>query len=72
MTSLKSAFHGSTGRRMVEIYDDSGSFIGSIYPTDDGSNSIHIVSKYFGNDPIQPSPGMLPVPGYTVQFKEKS
>jgi hypothetical protein len=71
MTSLKMAFYRDAGRRMVEVYDDSGEFIASIYPTGDGSNGIHIVSKYFRDDPIKPSVGMVPVPGYLVQFKEK-
>jgi hypothetical protein len=71
MTSLKMAFHGSTGRRIVEVFDDRGAFVGAIYPTDDGSNSVHLVSKHFDDDPIKPSVGMVPVPGYIVRFKEK-
>jgi len=69
MTSLKMAAHTSSGRQMVEVFDANGVFVAAIYPHEAG---IHIVSKYFGNDPIQPSPGMVPIPGYTVQFKEKS
>ena len=71
MTSLTMAFHTLSGRRTVEVYDDAGEFVGCIYPTNDGSNSIHIVSNYFGEDPIKRSIGMLPVPGYLIQFKEK-
>jgi hypothetical protein len=71
MTALKMAFYRDSGRRMVEVYDDDGEFIASIYPTGDGSNSIHIVSKYFADDPIKLSVGTVPVPGYLVQFKEK-
>lgn len=71
MTTLKMAVHGETGRRMVEVYDDSGEFIASIYPTQDGSNTIHVVSNYFSGDPIKSS-GMIPVPGYLFHFKEKS
>ncbi|RXG91608.1 hypothetical protein [Bradyrhizobium zhanjiangense] len=70
MTTLKMAFHAETGRRMVEVYGDDGSFIAAIYPTENGSNSIHIVSKHFADDPIQPSLGQVPVPGYLVTFNK--
>jgi len=72
MTSMKMAHHERTGRRMVEVYDDRGQFIAGIYNTDDGSNAIHIVSKHFADEPIKPSEGAVPVPGYLVRFKEKS
>ena len=71
MTALKMAFHSATGRRMVEVYDDQGKMVGCIYPTEDGSNSVHIVSNYFADDPIKQSVGLLPVPGYRIKFKEK-
>lgn len=69
MSSFKMAFHSVTGRRIVEVYDDTGKMIGSIYPTEDGSNSIHIVSKHFEDEPIKPSHGVVDVPGYLVKFK---
>jgi len=73
MTTLKSGLHTSTGREMVEIYDDDNKMIGCIYATDNDSNSIHVVSNYFCDDePIKKSVGMLPVPGYLVKFKAKS
>lgn len=68
MTSLKMAFHQASGRRIVEIYDDKGEFVGAIYPTQDGSNCIHIVSNFFDAAPIAESESVLPVPGYTVKF----
>jgi hypothetical protein len=71
MTALKFAFHSATGRRMVEVYNDDGKMVGCIYPTENGTNSIHIVSNYFADDPVKPSVGMLPVPGYLVQFKAR-
>lgn len=67
MTSLKMSFHNATGRRMVEIYDDNGKFVGCIYPSADGSNAIHIVSNYFDGEPVE-SKGLVPVPGYLVKF----
>ena len=70
MTSLKMAFHESTGRRMVEVFDDRGEFVAAIYPTQDGSNAIHIVSKYFAEEP-KASVSFIPIPGFLVQFKEK-
>jgi hypothetical protein len=72
MTSLKMAFHERTGRRIVEVFDDSGEFVCAIYPGQDGSNSIHIVSKHFADEPIRQSAGLIPVPGYIVQFKPKA
>jgi len=71
MTSLKMGFHSATGRRMVEVYSDDGKMVGCIYPTDDGSNSIHIASNYFADDALKASIGMLPVPGYLVKFKAR-
>jgi hypothetical protein len=71
MTTLKPGFHSATAQVMVEIYNDDGKMVGCIYPTQDGSNSIHVVSNYFADDPIKESVGRLPVPGYLVQFKAK-
>lgn len=71
MTALKMAFHSASGRRMVEVYNDDGKMVGCIYPTEDGSNAIHVVSNYFADDPIKSSAGKIPVPGYTVKFREK-
>jgi len=72
MTTLKSSLHSATGREMVEIYNDDGKMVGCIYATQDSSNSIHVVSNYFADDPIIQSVGMVPVPGYLVRFKAKS
>lgn len=71
MTSMKLAFHSATGRRIVEVYNDDGKMVGCIYPTEDGSNSIHVVSNYFADVPVMQSVGMLPVPGYLVRFRAK-
>jgi len=56
---------------MIEVYNDDGKMVGCIYPTENGSNSIHIVSNYFADDPIKESHGMLPAPGYLVKFRAK-
>lgn len=71
MTSFKIAFHAGTQRRMIEVYDDAGGFVASIYPTEDGTNRIHIVSNYFDDNPITESAGLVPVPGYLVKFKRR-
>jgi hypothetical protein len=71
MTTLKMETHMQTGRAMVEVYDDDGNFVATIYPTDNNSNGIHIVSKYFADNPINPSVSMIPVPGFLIQFKDK-
>jgi hypothetical protein len=66
MTTLKMATHAATGQELVEIYDDHGRLLGCIYPHRDG---IHIVSKHFADDPVMPSIGMVPVPGYLMRLK---
>lgn len=72
MTTLKPGFHSAHAEVMVEIYNDDGKMVGCIYPTRDGSNSIHVVSNHFADaEPIKPSVGMLPVPGYLVKFKAR-
>lgn len=71
MTVLKMAFHSSTGRRIVEVYDDFGRMVGCIYPDDTGNNGIHIVSRYFDGDPKPTDASQIPVPGYLVKFKRE-
>jgi len=70
MTTLKMAFHNTTGRRMVEIFDDYDRFVAAIYPTEDGSNGVHIVSKHFEGEPTQSEDGIVKTPGYLVKFKK--
>lgn len=55
MTTLRMGFHGTTGRRIVEIVDDRGNTVGTICPTDDGSNAVHIISKHFDGEPVRPA-----------------
>lgn len=43
MSSLKMAFHSTTGRRMVEVYDDADRLVAAIYPD---TNGVKIISKY--------------------------
>lgn len=69
MTSLQIKLHEITGRRVVEISDDRGDVVGVMYPTQDGSNAVHIVSNYFDDKPIQETVGQIPVPGLLVKFK---
>lgn len=71
MTALKMAFHSATGRRIVEVYDDDGALVATIYPTEDGSNRIHIVSNHFADHPVEESVGAIPVSGYTVKFRKR-
>lgn len=58
------AFHSVTGRRIVEVFDNSGDFVASIYP-DEETNGIKIVSKHIatfdldhGKDSRPPVPAM--------------
>lgn len=67
MSSLKLAFHSTTGRRMVEVYDDSGRFVAAIYPGEDGLNGIHIASKHFDGPPTEPV-SQVPVPSFMIKF----
>lgn len=69
MTSLQMKFHEITGRRVVEVVDDRGDVVGVIYPTQDGSNAVHLVSNYFADEPFQQTVGQIPVPGYLVKFR---
>ncbi len=69
MTILKMAFHSRTGRRIVEVFDDAGRMVGCVYPTDDGSNAIHIVSAHFDGEPA-PSEGVIPIPGFLIKFRK--
>jgi len=68
MSALKMAFHSQTGRRIVEIYDDYGRVVGVIYPTEDGSNGVHIVSSHFEGEPRRSEEGILKTPGYVIEF----
>lgn len=68
MTALKMEFHKTTGRRMVEVYDDDGHFVAAIY-AHAGSGAIHIVSKYFAGAPRPSDEGVVPVGGYIVEFR---
>lgn len=70
MTSFKLAFHGVTGRRIIEVYDDKGAFVAGIYPGGDAPDSIHIVSKHFDTDPVKPTAGEPP--GLLVRFTGRS
>lgn len=69
MTILKMAIHQLTGRRCVEVHDDAGKVVACIYPTEDGSNGIHIVSKYFEGEPTRTPESQIPVPTYLLKFR---
>jgi hypothetical protein len=68
MTVLCSDIHMSTGQVIVQIFDDQGHLLAVIYPVK-GNNAIHIVSKHFDSAPLEPSHGILDVPGYLLKFK---
>ena len=70
MTALKMATDRLTGRRLVEVYDDDGKFVAAIYPTHDGSNAVHVVSKHFDKVGV-PSEGLIDVPGFLISFERK-
>jgi hypothetical protein len=65
---LKMAFHAFTGRRMVEVFDNTGAFVAAIYPNEE-KNGIKIVSKHIAtfdlDDGKQSEP---PIPAITVDF----
>lgn len=65
---LRMAFHALTGRRMVEVLDNSGAFVGAIYP-DDLNNGIRIVSEYIATFDIDKDLEMPePLPVLAVRF----
>jgi hypothetical protein len=43
MTTLKFAFQSETGRRVVEVFDNSGQYVATILPHNE-SNGIEIAS----------------------------
>lgn len=67
MTSFKIGFRAGSARRMVEVFGDDGQFIGAIYPVEDGSNSIHLVSKYETSMEEAP-PSRIPLPSKLIKF----
>ena len=71
MTEFRLGIHRLTGEIMVDIIGDDGSLVGAIYPTSNGSNAIHIVSKHFAEVPIVQTMAEVPIPGYAVKFKER-
>ena len=71
MTTLKMGVHSKTGADMVEVYDDGGRLVACIYPSDDGENCVHIVSRYFAEKPITPVGQGFPE-SYAVQFKRRA
>lgn len=65
------AFHSVTGRRIVEVFDNDGAFIATVYP-DEQDNAIKIVSGYI--DTVAQDDGLqsLPrVPAVSVKFRRK-
>jgi hypothetical protein len=71
MTEFRLGIHRLSGEIIVEIIGDDGTLAGSIYPTRNGSNSIHVVSKYFAEVPIVETLAEVPIPGYAIKFRER-
>jgi hypothetical protein len=71
MVSLRMAFHSVTGRRVVEVFDNDGLFIATIYP-DEEHNAIKIVSGYIDTVAQDDGSQSLPrVPAVSVKFRRK-
>lgn len=65
---LKMAFHEVTGRRMVEVFDNSGAFVAAIYPNEE-KNGIKIVSKHIATfDLDNGKESRPPIPAITIDF----
>jgi len=71
MTEFRLGIHRLSGDIIVEIISDDGLLVGAIYPTHNGSNSIHVVSKYFAKVPIVETLAEVPIPGYAIKFRER-
>lgn len=68
---LKMAFHAMTGRRMVEVFDNGGAFVASIY-VDEETNGIKIVSKHIATFDIDDGrKATPPIPAMIVKFLTK-
>lgn len=71
MVSLRIAVHSISGRRVVEVSDNDGTFIATIYP-DEQCNAIKVVSGYL--DTITHDDGsrnLPPVPAVSIKFRRK-
>lgn len=72
MTVLKMAFHATTGRRIVEVFDNDGKFVAAIYP-DESKNGIKIVSKYIATFDLDDGKQSIPpIPAMEIQFLRRS
>ena len=69
MTDFKLGTHAMTGMAQVNVFDDDGHFVASIYGSENGSNQIHIVSKHFDEKPLLETHGSIPLPGYAIKFQ---
>lgn len=69
MAALRMATHAITGRRIVEVYDNSGALVAAIYP-DEALNGIKIVSKYVSQVVENDGERSLPeVPAVQIAFR---
>ena len=69
MVSLRMAFHSITGRRVVHVFDNDGTFIATVYP-DDQNNAVKVVSGYI--DIVAQDDGsrnLPPVPAVNIKFR---
>ncbi len=65
---LKMAFHAKTGRRIVEVFDNTGRFVAGIYP-DETTNGIKVVSKHIATFDVNDGQQFVPaVPDITISF----
>lgn len=69
--NLKMTIHSTTGRCIVEVFDNLGRFVATIYP-DEEINGINIVSKHFDKQwLVEGSPDDLLPPGYRISFNRE-
>ena len=71
MVSLRMAFHSVTGRRIVQVHDNDGAFVATIYP-DEERNAIKVVSGYI--DIVAQDDGsrnLPPVPAVSIKFRRQ-
>lgn len=71
MVALRMTRHSLTERRIVEVWDNDGVFIATIYP-DEQHNAIRIVSDYVDTVAQDDGSQSLPrVPAVSVSFRRK-
>lgn len=72
MTVLLQAVHDRPGEGIVDVFDDDGMHVATIYPTNDSSNTIQIVSAYIVSSYVSETSPVADVPNLLLYFRKTS